>query len=64
MLPGYWGSGVALLLFDTLVKRIREKGYKWIDLSLTSEENPKTPMLAKRFGAEIYKRYRVFVNMF
>ena len=63
VLPEYWGSGIALLLFDTLIKRIREKGYKWIDLSLTSEENPKTPMLARRFGAEIYKRYRVFRYM-
>ena len=63
VLPEYWGSGISLLLFDTLIKRIREKGYKWIDLSLTSEENPKTPMLAKRFGAEIYKRYRVFRYM-
>ena len=63
VLPEYWGSGIALLLFDTLIKRIREKGYKWVDLSLTSEENPKTPMLARRFGAEIYKRYRVFRYM-
>ena len=60
VLPEYWGSGVALLLFDEMVKRVRERGYKWVDLSLTSEENPRTPMLAERFGARIYKRYRVF----
>jgi hypothetical protein len=29
-----------------MIKRAKEKGYTWADLSLTSEGNPKTPMLA------------------
>jgi hypothetical protein len=41
-------------------KRARERGYEWIDLSLTSDDNPKTPILAKRMGAVEYKRYRVY----
>ena len=60
VLPEYWGTGVSLMLFSEMLKRAREKGYEWIDLSLTSEENPKTPMLAKRLGAKLYKRYRVY----
>ncbi len=60
VLPEYWGSGVGLLLFDEMVKRVRARGYEWIDLSLTSADNPKTPMLAERLGARIYKRYRVY----
>jgi len=60
VLPEYWNSGVAVLLFDEMAKRARAKGYKWIDLSLTSEDNPSTPILAKRMGAEVYKRYRVY----
>ena len=60
VLPEYWGSGVGLLLFDEMVKRVRARGYQWIDLSLTSADNPKTPMLAERLGARIYKRYRVY----
>lgn len=58
--PEYWGSGAAILLFDEMVRRARPKGYRWVDLSLTSADNPRTPMLAERFGGQIYKRYRVY----
>jgi GNAT superfamily N-acetyltransferase len=60
VLPEYWDTGVAVLLFDELARRVRPKGYTWADLSLTSEDNPRTPMLAERFGAKIYKRYRTY----
>ncbi len=60
VLPEYWDTGVAVLLFDELERRVTPKGYKWADLSLTSEDNPRTPMLADSFGAEIYKRYRTY----
>jgi GNAT superfamily N-acetyltransferase len=60
ILPEYWGSGAALLLFDEMAKRARAKGFKWVDLSLTSDDNPYTPELAARMGGRIYKRYRVY----
>jgi len=60
VLPEYWGTSVSVLLFEELVRRAKEKGYKWLDLSLTSEDNPNTPILAERMGAKIYKRYRVY----
>jgi GNAT superfamily N-acetyltransferase len=60
VLPEYWDRGVAVLLFDELARRVIPKGYTWADLSLTSEDNPRTPMLAERFGAKIYKRYRTY----
>ncbi|MFW5713448.1 MAG: GNAT family N-acetyltransferase [Brevefilum sp.] len=60
VLPEYWGTGVSLMLFSEMVKRAREKGFSWIDLSLTSEDNPKTPVLAERMGGKLYKRYRVY----
>jgi GNAT superfamily N-acetyltransferase len=60
ILPQYWGGGVALLLFDEMARRARAKGYAWADLSLTSADNPYTPKLAERLGAQIYKRYRVY----
>jgi hypothetical protein len=60
ILPEYWGSGAALLLFDEMGRRAVAKGYTWADLSLTSADNPYTPALAARMGAEIYKRYRVY----
>lgn len=60
VLPEYWGSGVAVLLFYEMLKRARAHGYRWMDLSLTSADNPRTPILAQRFGAKLYKRYRVY----
>jgi GNAT superfamily N-acetyltransferase len=60
ILPEYWGSGAALLLIDEMAKRARAKGYTWVDLSLTSDDNPYTPELAQRMGGRIYKRYRVY----
>ena len=56
----YWGSGVAILLFDEMYRRALAHGYKWIDGSLTSDDNPNTPALAARFGATVYKRYRAY----
>ena len=38
----------------------RARGYRWIDCSLTSEDNPRTPALAEWFGAKLYKRLRVY----
>jgi lysylphosphatidylglycerol synthetase-like protein (DUF2156 family) len=60
LLPEYWGTGISLMLFSEMLKRAQEKGYQWLDLSLTSTDNPKTPMLAERLGGKIYKRYRVY----
>ena len=63
VLPEYWDTGVAVLLFDEMAKRAAPKGYTWIDLSLTSDDNPYTPTLAARAGARLYKRYRVYRRM-
>ncbi len=60
VLPEYWGSGVAILLFAEIAKRLTSKGYDWVDISLTSDDNPRTPMLAERIGAKLYKRYQVY----
>jgi len=60
VLPEYWGSGVAILMFSEMAKALLAKGYDWADLSLTSADNPRTPVLAERIGAKIYKRYCVY----
>ena len=60
VLPEYWDTGVAVLLFNEMAKRVVAKGYRWVDLSLTSADNPYTPILAERVGAKLYKRYRVY----
>ena len=58
--PEYWDTGLALLLFDEMVKRAAAKGYRWADLSLTGENNPDTRPMALNMGARIYKRYRLY----
>ena len=60
ILPEYWGTPVGVLLFAELGKRAIAKGYQWADLSITSDDNPNTPVLAEKLGAKIYKRYRVY----
>jgi len=60
VLPEYWDTGVAVMLFDEMARRAFPKGYTWLDFSLTSADNPYTPALAERVGAKIYKRYRVY----
>jgi GNAT superfamily N-acetyltransferase len=60
--PEYWGTGVIILLFDEMYRRAKMKGYKWVDASLTSDDNPRTPALAARMGAVEYKRVRVFTK--
>ena len=60
VLPEYWGSGVAILLFAEMARRLIDAGYEWVDLSLTSDDNPRTPYLAERVGASVYKRYQVY----
>jgi hypothetical protein len=60
--PEYWGSGAIILLFDEMYRRARSKGYRWVDASVTSADNPRTPALAARFGAKEYKRLRVFTK--
>jgi hypothetical protein len=60
--PEYWGSGLVILLFDEMVRRGKARGYKWIDASLTSADNPTTPALGERLHAQLYKRYRVYLK--
>jgi len=60
MLPEYWESGLALLLFDEMARRAAARGYTWADLSLTGEDNVDTRPLAHHMGAQVYKRYRFY----
>jgi len=60
VLPEYWGGSVSILLFAEMLARARAAGYQTVDLSITSADNPRTPQLAERLGAHIYKRWRVY----
>lgn len=61
MEPEYWGLGLEGLLFARLIENCVRLGFEWMDMSLTGEDNPQTNKLAKRLGAEEYKRYRQFM---
>lgn len=58
--PDYWNRGIDALMVYEFARTALEKGYKWIDMSLTGEDNPMTPRLATNLGAEEYKRYRIY----
>ncbi len=60
VLPEYWDTGAAIMLFAEMVRRAIAKGYRWADISLTGEDNPDTWDLAHHTGAKIYKRYRFY----
>ncbi len=60
VLPEYWNRGVVILLMEELYIRAREKGYKWIDMSITSADNPTSVLTAEKLGAEIYKRWQIY----
>jgi len=63
VLPEYWDTGAAILLFAEMAQRAIAKGYEWADLSLTGEDNPDTYDLAHHMGTEVYKRYRFYKKM-
>jgi GNAT superfamily N-acetyltransferase len=58
--PVYWGYGFDSFLYKEMAKAIVRKGYKWVDASLTGEDNPQTNKLLVRAGAYIYRRYRIY----
>ena len=62
MVPEHHRTGAIIPALDQIAKRLIEGGYEWLDFSLTSEDNPQTPYIARKFGAEIYKRYQVYAK--
>ena len=60
VLPKYWNRGVVVLMMEEMYHRAREKGYRWIDMSITSADNPTSVITAEKLGAEIYKRWQVY----
>lgn len=60
VLPEYWNRGVVVLLMDALLSRAVAKGYNWLDMSITSADNPTSVLTAKKLGSEIYKRWQIY----
>jgi GNAT superfamily N-acetyltransferase len=60
ILESYRRRGIDALLYIETIKAFYEKGYEWLDGSLTSENNPTINLIAQRLGAERYKQYRLY----
>jgi len=60
VLPEYRRRGIDALLYLDILKAVFNKGYKWLDGSLTGEHNLLVNLLAGRLGAERYKHYRIY----
>ena len=60
----YRRRGIDVLMYLEAVKAAVTRGYRWLDGSLTSENNPTVVRLAERLGAERYKHYRIYKQMF
>ena len=56
--------GIDTLLYFEAIKAAREKGYRWLDGSTTSEFNPAVVRMAERLGAERYKLFRLYQKRF
>lgn len=60
VLEEYQGRGIEALLLLELAKAGAPRGFRWVDMSLQAEENDKLTTLVSHFGAEDYKRYRLY----
>jgi hypothetical protein len=60
LLEEYSHRGIDAILYLEVVKAIFNKGYTWLDGSITSEYNPAINLLANRLGAQRYKHYRIY----
>jgi len=58
--PAYWGMGLEAWMLSRIGEVSLRRGYRWLDGSLTGEDNPQTNKISLRLGAEEYKRYRVY----
>jgi GNAT superfamily N-acetyltransferase len=52
--------GIDAMLYGEALTRAKQKGYRWLDGSLSSELNPVINLLARGRGAELYKQYRLY----
>ena len=60
VLKEYRQRGIDAMLYVEALSKAREKGYAWLDGSLTSELNPAINLIARGRGAELYKHYRIY----
>ena len=60
MAPEYREQGLDALIYNQVAQACFRKRYEWVDFSLTADDNPMTNKMARRIGAVVDKRYRVY----
>jgi GNAT superfamily N-acetyltransferase len=60
VLPEYRRRGIDAMMYLDMLRAVFQKGYKWLDGSITAETNLLVNLLAGRLGADRYKQYRVY----
>jgi hypothetical protein len=60
VLPEYRRRGIDAMIYLDMLRAMYDKGYEWLDGSLTDEANLLVNLVAGRLGAERYKHYRVY----
>lgn len=60
ILPEFQGRGIEALLIRNVARRIWQKGYKEVDMSLAGDENFKSNHFQSSLGFNTYLRYRLF----
>lgn len=60
VLDRYRMRGIDALLYLGVIRGFMERGYAWLDGSVTGEYNLMMNLVAQRWGAERYKHFRVY----
>jgi GNAT superfamily N-acetyltransferase len=60
VLEEYRGRGLDSLLYLETAQALMRKGYSWVDLSLTAENNVMINRLVHNLGGQRYKAYRTY----
>jgi GNAT superfamily N-acetyltransferase len=60
ILPEFQGRGVEALLIYKIAKRMWQKKYREVDMSLADGENIKSNRFTDNLGFKVYLRYRIF----
>lgn len=60
VLPEFHGRGIEALLVHAVAKRIWQRKYREVDMSLAGEENIKSNRFTDNLGFKVYLRYRIY----
>ena len=60
ILPEFQGRGIEALLIYEIAKRIWQRKFREVDMSLAGEENIKSNRFTDHLGFKVYLRYRIY----